>query len=148
MISYLGGAGGLYQELEQKILEECPEAEVVLAGSRVEKSSFRLYRRKKFIAYCNVHDGFFDMMTRLSAREAERAEAVAAGIVGLCAGGMGKPLPLRRRRVDSLSRPQQGRYGRGVCAARHQAEHALRAWRVRGMKKGLAARKRKAASPL
>lgn len=58
MISYLGGAGGLYQELEQKILEECPEAEVVLAGSRVEKSSFRLYRRKKFIAYCNVHDGF------------------------------------------------------------------------------------------
>ncbi len=80
MISYLGGAGGLYQELEQKILEECPEAEVVLAGSRVEKSSFRLYRRKKFIAYCNVHDGFFDMMTRLSAREAERAEAVAAGL--------------------------------------------------------------------
>ena len=67
MLNYLGHPRTYYEDIEAVLLTEYPEIDMFLPGTKVEKSSFRFYYRKKFIAYLNVHSGYFDVMTRYTA---------------------------------------------------------------------------------
>ena len=74
MLEHLGKSHPYFEDIEEIMLTEYPQVHMVLAGSRVEKSSFRFYYRKKFIAYLNVHDGYFDVMTRHTAEGIEEVD--------------------------------------------------------------------------
>lgn len=63
----LKDAHAFYEKIERHILESNSENTVILKGAKIETASFRFYHNGKYIAYCNVHDGCFDVMMRYTA---------------------------------------------------------------------------------
>lgn len=69
-----------YEQIEGYILNRHPDNTVILKGAKIETTSFRFYHNGKYIAYCNVHDGCFDVMMRYTAPDILKISMLIGGM--------------------------------------------------------------------
>ncbi len=69
-----------YEKIEKHILEWHADNTVILKGAKIETASFRFYNNGKYIAYCNVHEGCFDVMMRYTAADILKISEIVGGM--------------------------------------------------------------------
>ena len=79
-LAQLKDAQVFYKKVEKHILEWHADNTVILKGAKIETTSFRFYHNRKYIAYCNVHDGCFDVMMRYTASDILKISEIIGGM--------------------------------------------------------------------
>lgn len=79
-LAQLKDAQVFYEKIENHILELHSDNTVILKGAKIETASFRFYHNGKYIAYCNVHHGCFDVMMRYTASDILKISVLIGGM--------------------------------------------------------------------
>ncbi len=79
-LAQLKGAQVFYEKIEKHILDRHSDNTVILKGAKIGTASFRFYHNGKYIAYCNVHDGCFDVMMRYTAPDILKISEIIGGM--------------------------------------------------------------------